>query len=134
VENTVATHKVHFLPMDQTVEVPTGALITDAIHEAKIDILQPCGGQGRCGRCAVIVEGEGARRRSTIRISAEDVASGYALACQTVIEGDLTITIPEQEKIERRLVTDKSARKIELPFDYDPAVHQTIRVFQLELP
>jgi len=130
----VATHKVHFLPMDITVDVPTGALIMDAIHQADIEILQPCGGQGRCGRCAVIVEGEGARRRSTIRISAEDVAAGYALACQTVIEGDLTVTIPEQEKIERRLVTDKSARKIELPFEYDPVVHQTIRVFELELP
>ncbi len=129
----MATHKVHFLPMDISVEVPTGALITDAIHQAKIEILQPCGGQGRCGRCAVIIEGEGARRRSTIRISAEDVAAGYALACQTVIEGGLTVTIPEQEKIERRLVTDKSARKVELPFEYDPAVHQTIRVFQLEL-
>ena len=130
----MATHKVHFLPMDKTVDVPTGALIMDALHQAKIEILQPCGGQGRCGRCAVIIEGEGARRRSTIRISAEDVAAGYALACQTVIEGDLTVTIPEQEKIERRLVTDKSARKIELPFEYDPTVHQTIRVFQLELP
>ncbi len=130
----MATHKVHFLPMDITVDVPTGALIMDAIHQADIEILQPCGGQGRCGRCAVIVEGEGARRRSTIRISAEDVAAGYALACQTVIEGDLTVTIPEQEKIERRLVTDKSARKIELPFEYDPVVHQTIRVFELELP
>jgi uncharacterized 2Fe-2S/4Fe-4S cluster protein (DUF4445 family) len=130
----VANHKVHFLPMDITVDVPTGALIMDAIHQAEIEILQPCGGQGRCGRCAVIVEGEGARRRSTIRISAEDVAAGYALACQTIIEGDLTVTIPEQEKIERRLVTDKSARKIELPFEYDPAVHQTLRVFELELP
>jgi uncharacterized 2Fe-2S/4Fe-4S cluster protein (DUF4445 family) len=130
----VATHKIHFLPMDQTVEVPTGALIADAIQQAEIEILQPCGGQGRCGRCAVIVEGEGARRRSTIRISAEDIAAGYALACQTVVEGDLTVTIPEQEKIERRLVTDKSARKIELPFEYDPAIHQTVRVFQLDLP
>ncbi len=129
----MATHKIRFLPTEQSVEVPTGALITDAVQEAHLDIQQPCGGQGRCGRCAVIVEGEGARRRSTIRISAEDIAAGYALACQTIIEGDLTVTIPEQEKIERRLVTDKSARKVELPFEYDPAVHQTVRAFQLEL-
>ncbi len=129
----MATHKIRFLPADQSVAVPTGALITDAVQEAQLEIQQPCGGQGRCGRCAVIIDGEGARRRSTIRISAEDIAAGYALACQTIIEGDLTVTIPEQEKIERRLVTDKSARKIELPFEYDPAVHQTVRVFQLEL-
>jgi uncharacterized 2Fe-2S/4Fe-4S cluster protein (DUF4445 family) len=129
----MAIHKIKFLPDDKSVNAPTGALITDAAQDAKLEIQQPCGGQGRCGRCAVIVEGDGARRRSTIRISPEDIAAGYALACQTVIEGDITVTIPEQEKIERRLVTDKSARKVELPFEYDPAIHQTTRAFQLEL-
>jgi uncharacterized 2Fe-2S/4Fe-4S cluster protein (DUF4445 family) len=81
----------------------------------------------------VILEGTGARRRSTIRLTAEDMAVGYALACQTVIEGDITITIPEQERIERRLTTDKSARKIELPFPYDPATMQSVQAFQVNL-
>jgi uncharacterized 2Fe-2S/4Fe-4S cluster protein (DUF4445 family) len=62
------------------------------------------------------------------------MATGYALACQTVIEGDVTITIPEQERIERRLATDKSARKIELPFAYDPATMQSVQAFQVDLP
>jgi uncharacterized 2Fe-2S/4Fe-4S cluster protein (DUF4445 family) len=62
------------------------------------------------------------------------MAVGYALACQTVIEGDITITIPEQERIERRLATDKSARKIELPFPYDPATMQSVQAFQVDLP
>jgi len=79
----------------------------------------PCGGQGRCGRCAVIVEEGPVRRRSTQRLSAEDVAAGYALACQTTVEGDLSITIPPQEKIERRIKASKRAAKVELPFDYD---------------
>jgi uncharacterized 2Fe-2S/4Fe-4S cluster protein (DUF4445 family) len=61
------------------------------------------------------------------------MAVGYALACQTVIEGDITITIPEQERIERRLTTDKSARKIELPFPYDPATMQSVQAFQVNL-
>jgi uncharacterized 2Fe-2S/4Fe-4S cluster protein (DUF4445 family) len=82
----------------------------------------------------VILEGTGARRRSTIRLTADDMAAGYALACQTVIEGDITISIPEQERIERRLVTDKSARKIELPFPYDPATMQRVQAFQVDLP
>ncbi len=114
--------------------MPTGTLISEAIQAASLDVIQPCGGQGRCGRCAVILEGTGARRRSTIRLTAEDMAAGFALACQTVIEGDITITIPEQERIERRLVTDKSARKIELPFPYDPATMQSVQAFQVDLP
>jgi uncharacterized 2Fe-2S/4Fe-4S cluster protein (DUF4445 family) len=130
----LAVHKVTFLPTEVSVEVPTGTLISEAIQAANLDVIQPCGGQGRCGRCAVILEGTGARRRSTIRLTAEDMAVGYALACQTVIEGDITITIPEQERIERRLATDKSARKIELPFPYDPATMQSVQAFQVDLP
>jgi uncharacterized 2Fe-2S/4Fe-4S cluster protein (DUF4445 family) len=82
----------------------------------------------------VITEGDGVRRRSTIRLSSDDLASGYALACQTVIEGDVTIFIPKQERVERRLVTDKTARKVELPFAYDSLKHQSIQAFQINLP
>jgi uncharacterized 2Fe-2S/4Fe-4S cluster protein (DUF4445 family) len=129
----LATHKVSLLPSDITLEVPTGTLISEAIQQAGLDLSQPCGGQGRCGRCAVMIEGEGARRRSTIRLSEKDIAEGFALACQTVVEGDVVITIPEQERIERRLVTDKSAGKVELPLAYDPATLQNIRSLQIEL-
>ena len=79
----------------------------------------PCGGQGRCGRCAVIIEDGAVRRRSTQRLSPDDVADGYALACQTVIEGPAVVRIPPQEKIERRLKESKRAAKVALPFPYD---------------
>lgn len=128
----MANHKVTLLPANKTVEVPTGTLVAEAIQRAGLEIAQPCGGQGRCGRCAVFVQGEGARRRSTIRLSAADLESGFALACQTVIEGDLTVTIPEQERIERRLVTDKTAKAIEVPFPYDPSL-QGVRAFRVYL-
>ena len=103
----------------QQVEVAAGTLLSEAARQAGIDILMPCGGQGRCGRCAVIVEQGAVRRRSTQRLSPEDVAAGYALACQTTVEGDVVILIPPQEKIERRLKEGKRAAKIALPFPYD---------------
>src|SRR5271157_4302616 len=115
------TYTLTFRPSGQTCAVPTGTLIADAARLAGIEISRPCGGQGRCGRCAVVVEGGQVRRRSTLRLSPDDVAAGYALACQTVIEGDAVILVPEQDKIERHLVTDKAARKVTLPFAYDPA-------------
>jgi uncharacterized 2Fe-2S/4Fe-4S cluster protein (DUF4445 family) len=55
------------------------------------------------------------------------------LACQTVVEGDAVVTIPPQEKIERRLVTDKTATKVTLPFTYDPLQHQPMCLFPLAL-
>src|SRR5574341_1516066 len=129
----MATHTITLHPTNKTVAVPTGALITEALREAGLDVAQPCGGQGRCGRCAVVVEAGNVRRRSTIRLSGADLEAGYALACQTVIEGDATLLVPEQEKIERRLVTDKTARKVAVPFPYDPARNQTVRAFSLAL-
>lgn len=129
----MTSHKVSFLPQGTTVEVPTGALISEAARLAGLSLAQPCGGQGRCGRCAVIIEEGQVRRRSTIRLSPEDLAGGHALACQTVIEGDLRVRLLEPERIERRLVTDKTARKVELPFPYDPLLDQSIRVLRLEL-
>ncbi len=103
-------------------------------RQAGLDLNMPCGGQGRCGRCAVVVQNsEGIRRRSTVRLTADDLAAGYALACQTVVEGDAVITIPPQEKIERRLVTDKTATKVILPFAYDPVRHQSLRLFPVVL-
>lgn len=129
----MAKHKVDLQPANTSVEITTGSLISEAIKQAKLELAQPCGGQGRCGRCAVLVEGTGYRRRSTIRLSEEDLASGYALACQTVIEGDISVAIPEQERIERRLVTDKAARKIGLPFEYDPPTMQSVQALQVQL-
>jgi len=129
----VATHRVTLLPAGTTVEVPTGTLISEAVQRAGLTFAQPCGGQGRCGRCAVDVTGPDVRRRSTIRLTSEDLAAGRALACQAVVEGDLQVTVPEQETIERRLVTDKTARKIELPFPYDPASMQTVTALPVSL-
>ena len=72
------------------------------------------------------------RRRSTAHLSPEDVAGGYALACQTLVEEDVVILIPPQEKIERRLRESKRAAKVELPFPYD--LHdQPLRKFAVTL-
>src|SRR4030066_1349141 len=100
-------HTVHFDIVSTPVSVPTGPLLAEAARSAGVELMQPCGGQGRCGRCALQVISGNVRRRSTIRLSEEDIAQGFALACQTVIEGDISIAIPPQEQIERLLTSDR---------------------------
>jgi uncharacterized 2Fe-2S/4Fe-4S cluster protein (DUF4445 family) len=115
-------------------EVPTGTLIADAVRLAGLDLNIPCGGQGRCGRCAVIVDDRDAvRSRSEVRLSQEDLAAGHVLACQTIIEGHVTVTVPPQEQIERRLVTDRTAAAVTLPFAYDALRDQPMRLLQLTI-
>lgn len=118
---------------DGTVAVPSGTLLTEAAVRAGVFIAQPCGGQGRCGRCAVKVLNGGVRRRSTLRLSPEDVAAGYALACQTVVEGDTQVTVPDQDTLERTLTTDRTAVTVQAPADYDPQRDQSIQRINLTL-
>ena len=117
----------------QPVRVPTGTLLSEAARLAGVEIGQPCGGQGRCGRCAVQVTQGDVRRRSSLRLSPEDVAQGFALACQSVVEGDIVVVVPPQEKIERRLTTDRTAIEVSVPADYDPVYAQSIRRISLRL-
>ena len=129
----MAQHTVKFDIAEEPIQVPTGTLVTEAAAQSSVEINQPCGGQGRCGRCAVkVTEGE-VRRRSALRLSSEDVAQGYALACQSVIESDSVIEVPPQEKIERRLTTDRTAAEVVVPEGYDPLQSQTIRRLHLNL-
>ncbi len=128
----MAEHTVIF-DKKEPIQVSTGTLVSEAAAKAGSEINQPCGGQGRCGRCAVKVTEGDVRRRSTLRLSSEDVVEGYALACQSVIEGDVEITIPEQEKIERRLTTDRTAADVAVPAGYDPVLAQSLRRVYLTL-
>jgi uncharacterized 2Fe-2S/4Fe-4S cluster protein (DUF4445 family) len=126
-------HLVTFDVAKQPVRVPTGTLLIEAARLAGVDIGQPCGGQGRCGRCAVQVTQGEVRRRSSLRLSPEDVAQGFALACQSVVEADVAVSVPPQEKIERRLTTDRTAIEISVPADYDAYTVQTIQRISLQL-
>jgi uncharacterized 2Fe-2S/4Fe-4S cluster protein (DUF4445 family) len=129
----LANHRVTFKPQNQEVEVPEGTVIGDAASEAGIELNMPCGGQGRCGRCAVIVEEGAFERRSAARLSPEAMEEGYVLACQTVVQSDMVITIPPQEKIERRLPTAQRIAKVEVPLDYDPSRDQPMRKYFVDI-
>jgi uncharacterized 2Fe-2S/4Fe-4S cluster protein (DUF4445 family) len=88
---------VTLLPSGQVAEAQTGELLHDIIERTGQNLILPCGGQGRCGRCIVRVQEGPVRRRSVIRLTPEQVAQGYALACQTLVEGDVVVDIPSQE-------------------------------------
>jgi uncharacterized 2Fe-2S/4Fe-4S cluster protein (DUF4445 family) len=48
------------------------------------------------------------------------------LACQATVESDAIIFVPEQ-KIERKLETDKTAQAVQVPFSYDAGRDQPLR-------
>jgi ferredoxin len=84
----------------------------DAARRAGLDLHEPCGGQGRCGRCAVIVDrGAGAPPLHAAPGRGRPGNAGYALACQTRGRGRRArCTLLPQEQVERRLLTSDRAR------------------------
>jgi uncharacterized 2Fe-2S/4Fe-4S cluster protein (DUF4445 family) len=113
------TYQVTFLTeagnLQNNIVVPEGTLVSTAAQQAGVELSVPCGGQGRCGRCAVQITAGGEQRRSTLRLSAQDIRRGYALGCQTTIQGDATIVIPAKENIEQRLTTNLPAAAVVPP-------------------
>jgi len=129
----MAEYTVKFDLAEQPILVSKGTTIAEAARQAGVEVLQPCGGQGRCGRCAVKVESGKVRRRSTLRLSANDVAQGYALACQTVVEGEVEVTVPPQEQVKRRLTTDHQVVDVLVPDTYQAEKVQPLRRIPLTL-
>jgi uncharacterized 2Fe-2S/4Fe-4S cluster protein (DUF4445 family) len=70
---------VHFLPADITVEVLARTPVYGAAIRAGIHIEVPCCGQGTCNQCLVEVRGR------------------LVQACQTLVNFDLEVRIPDKE-------------------------------------
>lgn len=68
---------IHILPADIDHSVSSGANLMEALRSAGIFLDAPCGGNGRCGKCIVTVNGV------------------ETLACQTTVEQDMQVRIPE---------------------------------------
>src|SRR5271166_486369 len=72
---------VRFQPGDFAAEVPAGTLIHEAALRAGVlDLELPCGGEGVCGLCKVEVEGR----------------EGPVLACQTKVNSDIVVLLPDR--------------------------------------
>ena len=87
---------VTFRPSGKTVHVPAGARLMDAAVQAGLTLDMPCGGEGTCGKCRLVVhEGAGqptaAERRA---LSDAELDQGIRLACQSAVSGPATVQVP----------------------------------------
>ncbi len=66
------------------VTVGDGQTLLDCIRQTGIDIISPCGGKGLCGKCLVHIYKDG------------NNIPEIKPACQTLVESNLAVEIPEQ--------------------------------------
>ncbi|MBI5789753.1 MAG: DUF4445 domain-containing protein [Candidatus Schekmanbacteria bacterium] len=86
--------KITILPANKRVTVPKGTVLLQAIQQAGVHIESACGGQGVCGQCRVKIEEGRYNTETTTQLSGQECAQGMCLACLTLVEGDLTVSIP----------------------------------------
>lgn len=87
---------VRFNPQGKSVKVPQGTDILRAATKAGIIMSASCGGEGLCGKCRAIVDKGSVKTEASRLISEGDREIGTVLACQTIIESDLEVTIPKE--------------------------------------
>ena len=135
--------KVTFLPHEKTIAVAEGENLLRAAMEAGVHINASCGGDGVCAKCRILIEAGRVQGGLSDRISPEDQAKGYRLACQTVVAGeDVTIRIPVESSIDvsvlKRPAAPRRTARIHQP-DFESLKEQGLFVppveeVYLELP
>jgi len=95
-ESGAADSRVEFLPSGRSVLVPAQSTLVAAAAAADLRIHAPCGGQGRCGKCAVrMLRGAGPPTAAESRVlSPEELEAGWRLACQARVAQDAQVDIP----------------------------------------
>ncbi|WP_446009892.1 ASKHA domain-containing protein [Candidatus Electrothrix sp.] len=96
-------HTITFLPDNITTTVDKGENLLNAAAQAGVYIHANCGGDGVCGKCKVLIN-KGEVRSEKANLKQEDWDKGYRPACQSTVESDLEVTIPE--------MTTKSGRTL----------------------
>ncbi|MBW8001899.1 MAG: DUF4445 domain-containing protein [Planctomycetes bacterium] len=81
---------ITFEPDGKQISIHASATVLEAASQAGIILNTTCGGQGTCEKCSVIIEPDKQK----------------VLACQHVIESDLTVTVPQTSRFfEQKILT-----------------------------
>ncbi|ABL78781.1 ASKHA domain-containing protein [Thermofilum pendens] len=106
-------------PYGARVEVESGATLLEALARSGVRVASVCGGRGFCGKCRVLVTGGSSAlsppSRSESMLLGGDLGSGYRLACQARVHGDVAVYVPEESREspgERVAAVDGYARPV----------------------
>lgn len=93
-------YRITVLPQKLHITVPAGSNLLDSLRNAGLIADAPCGGNGKCGKCRVIIDGE------------------MRLACQTSVDREMTVSLnPSGTATESCTASITSAQNPVLAFD-----------------
>lgn len=132
---------VRFRPSGREAFVLPGTRLVEAAAEAGLLIDVPCGGEGSCGKCRLIVV-SGAGEPTTIErkwFSDDELQAGWRLACQSAVDGPTEVDIPSvslatvEQKIlvryrEKKVSELFSEKRVPTPFSDPPVRKQYVEL------
>ncbi len=128
----VSTRAVTFQPSGRRGTVPQGRDLLSVARELGVEIESTCGGKGTCRKCQVKIESapetvSAPTEVETRTFSPEALAAGMRLACQTLVQGNVKVFVPETSRRYQQVIR-KEAGERAVPLD--PAV----RAHRVQLP
>jgi uncharacterized 2Fe-2S/4Fe-4S cluster protein (DUF4445 family) len=107
----MSTYSVTFIPHNKSVRVEADISLLEAALRAGITINNLCGGDGICGRCKMIVTQGKVTGRVSAKLTRDEIRRGFVLACQTPVEDNLIVEIPEETWAKEKMVAAEDAAR-----------------------
>ena len=123
---------INFFPDNKKVVVLGEVNLLQAAAEAGILVKGSCGGDGTCGRCKLIIKEGNYKTEQTGKLTKEQLAGGYVLACQTTAESDLVVEVPETSRLSEHQVLLEEATEGEIILQ--TAIDPLFKKVKIELP
>ncbi|MDD4136264.1 MAG: ASKHA domain-containing protein [Methanoregula sp.] len=115
---------VTFLPSYRKIDVERGTTLLDAAQRAGLNINVVCGGQGKCGKCIVYIQSGRAdfdKQKYSRFFTEAELQKGACLACESIVQGDLHVLIPESTLIQEQKILVEG---LEQAIDFRPSVRK----------
>ena len=128
---------VCFRPSGREAYVLPGTRLVEAAAEAGLVLEVPCGGEGLCGQCRVIVTSGAGEPTAAERhwLSAEELQAGWRLACQSAVCGPMEVEIPPVSRAaaEHKILVQPKAEARQVRFRQPTAPTPALVVAQSDL-
>jgi len=135
------TQQVCFTPSGRQYKGEVGETLLQVAQDAGVAIRSLCGGYGQCHQCWIEVS-EGSHPKFNVECKSENISGitslerqliidnpsykGKRLACQTCIQGDLVIDVPEESQEHKAYISKKNAK-------HDYSIDSAITLFDCTL-
>lgn len=107
----MAQYQVTFMPENKVIEIEKGTSLLKAASQAEIYIKSSCGGSGTCGACKVKIISGDIKSIGTGNLNPEQIADGIRLACQSFVEGAVTVEVPPESRLQEHQVLMEDVKK-----------------------